>query len=144
MTSTAPFTRLSSSLMPNETAICWPTIELLLSAKTPCVPPRSPDLLDAHDGAVRDVTSFLLFTRDAHDDHMAVASRFRADADVGRSPVLVTDREQDLGVSRLERAASAHVPGCAVRGRAARFGPAGSFRMVHRLLVQVGWPKCVF
>ena len=30
MTSTAPFTRLSSSLMPNETAICWPTIELLL------------------------------------------------------------------------------------------------------------------
>src|SRR4051794_771107 len=31
MTSTAPFTRLSSSLMPNETAICWPTIELLLS-----------------------------------------------------------------------------------------------------------------
>src|SRR4051812_27484679 len=30
MTSTAPFTRLSSSLMPNETAICWPTIKLLL------------------------------------------------------------------------------------------------------------------
>src|SRR3954451_16532484 len=34
MTSTAPFTRLSSSLMPNETAICWPTIELLLSRHT--------------------------------------------------------------------------------------------------------------
>src|SRR4051812_13248722 len=33
MTSTAPFTRLSSSLMPNETAICWPTIELLLSLR---------------------------------------------------------------------------------------------------------------
>src|SRR3954454_22320165 len=31
MTSTAPFKRLSSSLMPNETAICWPTIKLLLS-----------------------------------------------------------------------------------------------------------------
>src|SRR3954471_23922333 len=24
------------------------------SAKTPCLPPRSPDLLDAHEGAVRD------------------------------------------------------------------------------------------
>src|SRR4051794_19118816 len=33
MTSTAPFTRLSSSLMPNETAICGPTIELLLSGR---------------------------------------------------------------------------------------------------------------
>src|SRR4051794_18605944 len=33
MTSTAPFTRLSSSLMPNETAICWPTIKLLLRAE---------------------------------------------------------------------------------------------------------------
>src|SRR4051812_15972484 len=33
MTSTAPFTRLSSSLMPNETAICGPTIELLLRAR---------------------------------------------------------------------------------------------------------------
>src|SRR4051794_38394908 len=86
---------------------------------------RSPDLLDAHEGAVRDVTRFLLFTRDAHDDHGAVAGRFRADADVGRSPVLVTDREHDLGISRLERAASAHVPGCAVRNRGARFGPAG-------------------
>src|SRR3954462_807691 len=85
------------------------------------------DLLDAHEGAVRDVPSFLLFTRDAHDDHIAVASCFRADADVGRSPVLVTDRQQDLGVSRLERAASAHVPGCAVRNRGAMFGPAGSF-----------------
>src|SRR3954454_6355878 len=105
---------------------------------------RSPDLLDAHEGAVRDVPSFLLFTRDAHDDHGAVAGRFRAHADVGRSPVLVTDREHDLGVSRLERAGTAHVPGCAVRNRGARFGPAGLIWMVHRLLVQVGWPKCVF
>src|SRR3954452_3647462 len=125
MTSTAPFTRLSSSLMTNETAICWPTIGLLLSAKTTCVPPRSPDLLDAHEGAVRDVTSFLLFTRDAHDDHMAVASCFRAHADVGRSPVVVTDREHDLRVSGLERAGTAHVPGCAVREHGARVGPAG-------------------
>src|SRR6185369_9165185 len=37
MTSTAPFTRLSSSLMPNETAICWPTIELLLRAWKLCL-----------------------------------------------------------------------------------------------------------
>src|SRR3954469_23488036 len=43
MTSTAPFTRLSSSLMPNETAICGPTIELLLSAQT------------AHGGSARPV-----------------------------------------------------------------------------------------
>src|SRR3954451_16592880 len=103
-----------------------------------CLPPRSPDLLDAHEGAVRDLAGFLLFTRDAHDDHMAVASRFRADADVGRSPVLVTDREHDLGVSRLERAGTAHVPGCAVRNRGARFGPAGSFGMVPMPSVQFG------
>src|SRR3954469_21866452 len=99
------------------------------------------DLLDAHDGAVQDVPSFLLFTRDAHDNHGAVASRFRAHADVGRSPVIITDREQDLGVSRLERAGTAHVPGCAVRNRGARFGPAGLIWMVHMLLVQSELPK---
>src|SRR3954463_14229461 len=109
-----------------------------LSAMMACLPPRSPDLLNAHEGAVRDVTRFLLFTRDAHDDHVAVASRFRADADVGRSPVLVPDREQDLGVSRLERAGTAHGPGCAVRNRGARFGPAGPFRTVPMLVVQFG------
>src|SRR4051812_39016558 len=99
------------------------------------------DLVDAHDGAVRDVPSFLLFTRDAHDNHGAVASRFRAHAEVGRSPVIITDREQDLGVSRLERAASAHAAWCAVRNRGARFGPAGSFRMVHMLSVQSELPN---
>src|SRR5215218_3651456 len=99
------------------------------------------DLLDAHDGAVRDVPSFLLFTRDAHDNHGAVASRFRAHADVSRSPVIITDREQDLGVSRLERAASAHVPWCAVRNRGARFGSAGSIGMVHMLSVQSELPN---
>src|SRR4051795_12586546 len=91
--------------------------------------PASPDLLDAHEGAVRDVPSFLLFTRNAHDDHMAVAGCFRAHPDVGRSPALVTDREQDLGVSRLERAGTAHVP---------RVRRSGS-RSKVRLLVHFEW-----
>src|SRR3954454_1455623 len=90
---------------------------------------RSPDLLDAHEGAVRDVPSFLLFTRNAHDDHGAVASRLRADADVGRSPVVVTDREHDLRISRLERAGTAHVP---------RVRRSGS-RSKVRLLVHFEW-----
>src|SRR3954470_24838413 len=64
---------------------------------------------------------------------MAVAGRFRAHPDVGRSPVLVTDREHDLGVSRLERAGTAHVPWCAVRGCAARFGCWFTLNGSHRL-----------
>src|SRR4051794_39754717 len=42
------------------------------------------------------------------------------------------------GVSRLERAASAHLPWCAVRNCIARFGPAGSLWTVHTLSAQFG------
>src|SRR3954466_3287189 len=84
--------------------------------------PRSPDLLDADDGAVRELARFLPLPRDIQHNHVTMPRRLGIDPDVSRSAVTVGHGEHDLGISgaRPERIACvSHAPCCAVWERAA-------------------------
>src|SRR4051812_33008558 len=111
--------------------------------------PRSPDLLDADDGAVRELARFLPLPRDIQHNPVAVPHRLGIDPDVSRSAVAVDHGEHDLRVSGAwpERIAyGSHAPCCAVRVHAASTRRCGAFAGIGPLPSQEGiansdWPR---
>src|SRR3954469_25311997 len=95
----------------------------------------SPDLLDAEDRAARDLASFLPFTRDIHDNQVAVPRRLGIDPDVSRPAVAVAHGEHNLRIPRArpERIACRdHGPWCALQDRAASAAVLSGLRLRDR------------